>query len=253
MPSFEIPKLVSLDIRDLNKRLRKRKIEQTNLWDLLNDDIMPHIVKYKVKMDFNDYWDRDFVLSKYNSLYNSNSISVIASNIIDSNNWDFTFNDPCPYDDSYGNYKYREGKEMIKFVIEKLENQNNLDYLNHFKKYTKKEVLLNKFVVGNTYYRTFKNKKTGNIIKVPFTITKRDDMKCVGLDYLKALITAKIDDTNVSIRVNVFHEEDKKNKNNENGLYLNEYIEYYKGNQNDLEKYLEQNNLKTIRYRIDAK
>jgi len=96
MPSFEIPKLVSLDIRDLNKRLRKRKIEQTNLWDLLNDDIMPHIVKYKVKMDFNDYWDRDFVLSKYNSLYNSNSISVIASNIIDSNNWDFTFNDPLP-------------------------------------------------------------------------------------------------------------------------------------------------------------
>lgn len=51
----KIPKLISLDIIDLNWRLRKRqKRIKTNLWDLLPDDVIPHIVKHKVKMDFFD-------------------------------------------------------------------------------------------------------------------------------------------------------------------------------------------------------
>tara|TARA_R110002049_G_scaffold155863_1_gene320810 strand:+ start:2704 stop:3462 length:759 start_codon:yes stop_codon:yes gene_type:complete len=252
MSSFEIPELIQLDIIDLNKRLRKRrKIEQNSLWDLLPDDVMPHIVKHKVKMDFDDDWDYNFVISKYNSLYNPSSLSVIASNIIDSNNWDFTFNDPCPYDDSYGNYKYREEKDMIRFVIEKLENQNNLDYLNHFKKYTKPEVVLKRFDVGNTYYRTFKNTETKQTIKIPFTITKRDDVKTIGLD-CKGNFTAVIDDTDVDVRLSVDYEEDKKKKD-DNNLYLNEYTNIYLGANKKLEKYLKQNNLKAIRYRIDAK
>ena len=60
MPSFKeyktpivvIPKLVSLDIIDLNTRLRKRhKRIGTNIWDLLPDDVIPHIAKHKIKLD----------------------------------------------------------------------------------------------------------------------------------------------------------------------------------------------------------
>ena len=64
-PMIELPKLISLDIIDLNKRLRKRKNRiGSNLWDLLPDDVMPNIVKYKVKMDFDSKWDYNLIVSK---------------------------------------------------------------------------------------------------------------------------------------------------------------------------------------------
>lgn len=231
----KIPKLISLDIIDLNRRLRKRqKRIKTNLWDLLPDDVIPHIVKHKVKMDFNNKWDYDFIISKYNSLYNSHSINNIANELIRDNNWKFKFIDPNPYDDA--NYNCRLEKAKIDFVREKLKDTNNFDYLNYFKKYTNKEVVLKRFDVGKTYYRTFKNTNTGQIIKIPFTITERDDVKIIGLE-CKGYFTAVLDGTDVYVRLAVNYEIDKKKKD-DNNLYLNEYTNIYLGLNKELEKYL---------------
>ena len=46
-PVIEIPKLVSLDIIDLNRRLRKRRKKMgTNLWNVLPDDDNLYLNEY---------------------------------------------------------------------------------------------------------------------------------------------------------------------------------------------------------------
>lgn len=250
----KIPKLKSLDIIDLNKRLRKRKNKITNnLWDLLPDDVIPHIVKHKVKMDFNNKWDWDFIVSKYNSLYNNNTLKEIAIKILNDNNWDYKDylrekqKNISICDDYFD--KDIENK-ILEYLILNLQDTNNFDYLNYFKKYTNKEVVLKRFDVGKTYYRTFKNTNTGQIIKIPFTITERDDVKIIGLE-CKGYFTAVLDGTDVYVRLAVNYEIDKKKKD-DNNLYLNEYTNIYLGLNKELEKYLNQNNLKVIRCRINA-
>ena len=42
-----IPKLISLDIIDLNKRLRKRYHNNLSLWNILNDDLQLKIIEIK--------------------------------------------------------------------------------------------------------------------------------------------------------------------------------------------------------------
>jgi|DEB0MinimDraft_10_1074344.scaffolds.fasta_scaffold09149_5 hypothetical protein len=265
MPSFkeyksviEIPKLVSLDIIDLNKRLRKRKNRTgTNLWDILPDDVIPHIVKHKIKLDFDKNWDYDFVVSKYNCLYDHSTLKHIAINILDNKKWDWESylyeQTKCQsicdvYFDEYTD------KLIFDFLITKLqddiENNLNFEYLNYFKEYTKKEeVILKRFDVGKTYYRTFKNKETNETIKIPFTIIEREDIVSIGFE-CKAYITAVVDGTDIKVRLCVNYEIDRKK--NRFRLYLNEYTEISLGLNKDLQKYLEDNNLKVIRYRINA-
>ena len=267
MPSFKeyktpivvIPKLVSLDIIDLNKRLRKRKNRiGTNLWDLLPDDVIPHIAKHKIKLDFEEKWDWGFVISKYNSNYDHKSLKYIAFNIFKDKNWDYIdylkekTRGLAICDDYYDGYN---DKIIFEFLITNLQadinNNLNYEYLNYFKEYTKPEKILKRFHIGKTYYRTFKNTETKETIKIPFTITKRDDVKSIGLD-CRGHFTAVIDDTDVDIRLAINYEIDKKKKD-DNNLYLNEYTNIYLGANKKLEKYLKHNNLKIIRYRIDAK
>jgi len=266
MPSFKehkpkfivIPKLVSLDIIDLNKRLRKRhRRVGINLWDMLPDDVIPNIVKHKIKLDFDRNFNWDFVVSKYNSNYDHNSLIQIAFNILNNNNWDYISHLKektrgraiC---DDY----YRECNEKIilEFLIKNLEDdiQNNLNfqYLNYFKQYIKKEVILKRFDVGKRYYRTFKNTKTKENIKIPFTIIEREDIVSIGFEN-KAGITAVIDGTDVKVRLSVNYEKDKKKKDDDN-LYLNEFVEISIWLNKDFKRYLDDNNLKIIRYRINA-
>ena len=168
-----IPKLVSLDIIDLNKRLRDRyKQPKQNLLDILPDDVMKIIIKHKISYDFDDEYDWDFVKSKYNSLYNCSSIYEIAEDIINEKKWKFIFNDPMPYDDA--NYSFRLDKAKLDFVKNKMiENEtSNFDYLTYFKRYLKKEVLLKKFEIGKTYHKSFKNKNTKETINLPFVIVE---------------------------------------------------------------------------------
>ena len=90
-----IPKLVSLDIIDLNKRLRDRyKQPKQNLLDILPDDVMKIIIKHKISYDFHDEYDWDFVKSKYNSLYNCSSIYEIAEDIINEKKMEVYFQRP---------------------------------------------------------------------------------------------------------------------------------------------------------------
>ena len=257
-PVIEIPKLVSLDIIDLNRRLRKRKNRVgTNLWDILPDDVIPHIVKHKIKLDFDKKWDFDFIVSKYNSNYNHNTLNEIALNILDKNNWDYRtyLNERTKRqaicDDYYDEYT---DKLILDYLIKKLqediENNLNFEYLNYFKEYTKKEVILKRFDVGKTYYRTFKNKETNETIKIPFTIIEREDIVSIGKD-CKGTIIAVIDGTDIKVRLRLNYVDDKKKKDDDN-LYLNEYVELHLCLNKKLREYLEDNNLKVIRYKINA-
>ena len=257
MSYINIPVLISLDIIDLNKRLRKRKNRiGTNLWDLLNDDIKPHIIKHKIKLDFDEKWDYDFVVSKYNCNYDHKSLKHIAFDIFQDKNWDYRdyLNEKTRgqaiCDDYYDVYIDKIIFEcLIKNLEDDINNNLNFEYLNHFKEFTKKEVILKRFDVGKKYYRTFRNIETKETIKIPFTIIEREDIKTIGKE-CKAVITAIIDDTDVKVRLIINYEEDKK-RNDDNNLYLNEYTEIYLGNNKDLTRYLEDNNLKVIRYRIN--
>jgi len=257
-PVIQIPKLVSLDIIDLNRRLRKRyKRVGTNLWDKLPDDVMSHIVKHKIKLDFDRNWNWDFVVSKYNSNYDQKTLKQIAFNILDKNNWDYLSylkqktKGQAICDDYYDEYN---DKLIFEFLIKNLEddinNNLNFEYLNYFKEYTKKEVILKRFDVGKKYNRTFKNTRTNEIIKIPFTIIERENIVSIGMD-CKAGITLLIDGTDIKVRLCVNYEEDKKKKDDDY-LYLNEYTEFSLGLNKNLQRYLEQNDLKIIRYRINA-
>jgi hypothetical protein len=253
-PMIELPKLISLDIIDLNKRLRERKNRiGSNLWDLLPDDVMPNIVKYKVKMDFDSKWDYNLIVSKYNSLYDYNTLNHIAIKILDDNDWDFRDylkekkKGVALCDDYYDEF-CRE--RLFEFVIFKLQEKGDLNYLKYFNEYTKKEVVLKRFKVGKTYYKTFKNIDTKETIKIPFTITKRDDVITIGIE-CKGHFTANIDGTDINVRLTINYEEDKKRKDDDN-LYINEYTELTFCKNRDLERYLKYNNLKIIRYRMNA-
>ena len=258
-PIVAIPKLISLDIIDLNKRLRKRKRRLgINLWDSLPDDVIPNIIKHKVKIDFNSKWDNDLIISKYNSLYDHSTLNQIAIKILNDNNWDYKgylkeqIRGEALCDDYYD--KFCEDKIyefLIKNLQEDINNNLNFEYLNYFKEYTKKEIVLKRFDVGKTYYRTFKNTETKETIKTPFTITKRDDVDTIGLD-CKGHFTAVINGTDVKVRLCINYEIDKKLRDDENNLYINEYTNILLGGNKKLEKYLYQNNLKIIRYRINA-
>ena len=257
-PVIEIPKLVSLDIIDLNRRLRKRKNRTgTNLWDILPNDVIPHIVKHKIKLDFDRKWDYDFVVSKYNSNYEHNSLNEIALSILNKNNWDYKSylyeqkKGQSICDDYYDEYT---NKLIFEFLIKNLEdninNNLNFEYLNYFKEYTKKEVILKRFDVGKTYYRTFKNTGTNETIKIPFTIIEREDIVSIGKD-CKGTIIAVIDGTDIKIKLRLNYEDDKKKKEDDK-LYINEYAELHLCLNKKLREYLEDNNLKVIRYRINA-
>ena len=256
-PVIEIPKLVSLDIIDLNKRLRKRRKKMgTNLWNVLPDDVIPHIIKHKIKLDFDRKWDYDFVVSKYNCNYDNNTLKEIALSILNKNNWDYKSylyeqkKGQSICDDYYDEYT---DKLIFDFLIKKLqediENNITFEYLNYFKEYTKREVILKKFEIGKTYYRTFKHTKTKEAFIVPFTIIEREDIVSIGKE-CKGVITAIIIGTDVKVRLCVNYDEDKKK--DDNNLYLNEYTEISLGLNKDLQRYLEDNNLKVIRYRINA-
>jgi len=254
MSSMKIPNLISLDIIDLNKRLRKRQKRVSNLWDMLPDDVIPNIVKHKVKMDFNSKWDYDFIVSKYNSLYDYQTLNHIAIKILDDNNLDFRDylkekkKGVALCDDNFDDF-CRE--KRFEFLILQLQDKSNFDYLNYFKEYTKKEVVLKRFNVGKKYYRTFRDTNTKETIKIPFTITERNDINTIGLE-CKGHFTAVVDGTDVNVRLAVNYEIDKKKRDDADNLYLNEYTEIYLGGNKELEKYLQQNNLKIIRYRINA-
>lgn len=61
-----IPKLISLDIIDLNKRLRKRYHNNLSLWNILNDDLQLKIIEIKEtkKNEEKIYNDKHKKLSK---------------------------------------------------------------------------------------------------------------------------------------------------------------------------------------------
>jgi len=254
MSSIKIP-LISLDIIDLNKRLRKRKNRiGSNLWDMLPDDVISNIVKYKVKMDFNSKWDYDFIVSRYNSLYDYNTLNHIAIKILDDNDWDFRDylkekkKGVALCDDNYDDFCQ---EKIFEFLILNLQDKSNFDYLEYFKEYTKREVILKRFDVGKTYYRTFKNIDTKETIKKSFTITERNNINIIGLE-CKGHFTAVLDGTDVYVRLAVNYEIDKKKRDTGDSLYLNEYTEIYMGGNRKLDRYLKDNNLKIIRYRINA-
>ena len=238
-PMIELPKLISLDIIDLNKRLRKRKNRiGSNLWDLLPDDVMPNIVKYKVKMDFDD--------NKYNILFNQYALFKIANELIENNNWNYKFIDPNPYDDC--NYYYRKEKAKLDFVKEKLNDSTKFDYLNYFKTYIKKEKATKKFEIGNTFNRTFKSIKNNEkkTITITFIIT---DRKKIYENY--EYFVAKVSGTDVYIKSNIIL--DWVNiSNDDNYVYYKEFSTLDLRENNNFNKYMKDNNLYIIRYRLDC-
>jgi len=238
-PMIELPKLISLDIIDLNKRLRKRKNKiESNLWDLLPDDVMPNIVKYKVKMDFDD--------NKYNRLFNQYALFKIANELIENNNWNYKFIDPNPYDDC--NYYYRIEKAKLDFVKEKLNDSTKFDYLNYFKTYIKKEKATKKFEIGNTFNRTFKSIKNNEkkTITITFIIT---DRKKIYENY--EYFVAKVSGTDVYIKSNIIL--DWVNiSNDDNYVYYKEFSTLDLRENNNFNKYMKDNNLYIIRYRLDC-
>jgi len=238
-PMIELPKLISLDIIDLNKRLRKRKNKiESNLWDLLPDDVMPNIVKYKVKMDFDD--------NKYNRLFNQYALFKIANELIENNNWNYKFIDPNPYDDC--NYYYRIEKAKLDFVKEKLNDSTKFDYLNYFKTYIKKEKATKKFEIGNTFNRTFKSIKNNEkkTITITFIIT---DRKKIHENY--EYFVAKVSGTDVYIKSNIIL--DWVNiSNDDNYVYYKEFSTLDLRENNNFNKYMKDNNLYIIRYRLDC-
>ena len=238
-PMIELPKLISLDIIDLNKRLRKRKNKiESNLWDLLPDDVMPNIVKYKVKMDFDD--------NKYNRLFNQYALFKIANELIENNNWNYKFIDPNPYDDC--NYYYRTEKAKLDFVKEKLNDSTKFDYLNYFKTYIKKEKATKKFEIGNTFNRTFKSIKNNEkkTITITFIIT---DRKKIYENY--EYFVAKVSGTDVYIKSNIIL--DWVNiSNDDNYVYYKEFSTLDLRENNNFNKYMKDNNLYIIRYRLDC-
>ena len=238
-PMIELPKLISLDIIDLNKRLRKRKNKiESNLWDLLPDDVMPNIVKYKVKMDFDD--------NEYNILFSQYSLFRIANELIENNNWNYKFIDPNPYDDC--NYYSRKEKAKLDFVKEKLNDSTNFDYLNYFKTYIKKEKATKKFEIGNTFNRTFKSIKNNEkkTITITFIIT---DRKKIDENY--EYFVAKVSGTDVYIKSKIILEW-VDISNDDNYVYYKEFSTLDLRENNKFVKYMKENNLYIIRYRLDC-
>jgi hypothetical protein len=239
-----IPKLVSLDIIDLNKRLRDRyKQPKQNLLDILPDDVMKIIIKHKISYDFDDEYDWDFVKSKYNSLYKSSSIYDIVEDIINEKKWKFIFNDPMPYDDA--NWSFRHNYAMLDFVKNKMiENETtNFDYLKHFKRYLKKEVLSREFEIGKTYHKSFKNKNTKETINIPYVIIERE----------RNHIIANVINTDVNFRSHIDKDYITK-KEDDNNIYLKEYFKLDLEQNKEFAKYLKDNNLsvRSYMYKFDS-
>ena len=191
-------------------------------------------------MDFDDY---NIVKYKYNKLYIPHTLNIIANKLIEYYNWNYKFIDPNPYDDC--NYYSRKEKAKLDFVKEKLNDSTNFDYLNHFKRYTKKEIAIKKFEIDNTFNKTFKNKQN-NTITITFIIT---DRKKIYENY--EYFVAKVSGTDVYIKTNINLEWIDK-KEDDNNVYYKESSRLDLRENNNFNKYMKDNNLKIIRYNLDC-
>ena len=245
-----IPKLVSLDIIDLNKRLRDRyKQPKQNLLDILPDDVMKIIIKYKLSIDFDDGYDGMFIRSKYNSLYDPDTIYKIANNIIFDKKWNFDFKPKNIYDD-FSHLKLNKAK--LDFVKNKLHETetSNFDYLTYFKRYCKNEIFLKKFEIGKTYYKSFKNKNTKETINLSFVILERQKLHFGNHIYYYDII-ANISNTDVKFRSRIDNEY-LSNLEDDNNIYFKECSRLTLRDNTEFAKYLKDNNLSVIRYNFDS-
>jgi hypothetical protein len=232
--TIDMPKLVSLDIIDLNRRLRKRRKNITNLWDLLPNDVMPYIVTHKFNMDFNpkDNYNFNKLYIKYETkegiiekIYKDYKCKMSAD-VKRSIDWI----------DGFGEWNRLMMAEKAKCVFEIIKGKTNFDYLYYFTRYLKKEVFNKKFKVGSNYYTNLNNINTNENIKVGFTITEIND----DILYVKLL-----DGDDKILRLPILFNLKKEDDEN---IYYDQYTKLY-----DEENYFKKNNLKSHNRKIIAR
>lgn len=226
-------------------------IPKQNLLDILPDDVLKIIIKYKLSYDFDDEYDTDYVKSKYNSLYEPDTIYKIATDIIFDKKWNFDFKPKIPYDIVS---RIIWNKAELDFVKNKLleTETTNFDYLKYFNRYLKREVFLTKFEIGKTYYKSFKNKKTKEKINLPFVILERRKLD-FGYHHNYYDIIANVINTDIKFRSRVNNKYLSKLED-DNNIYIKECSTLLLTLRDNAEfaKYLKDNNLSVIRYNFDS-
>jgi|TARA_Y100000389_G_scaffold25195_1_gene21875 hypothetical protein len=250
--TIEIPKLISLDIIDLNKRLRNRYREHKQLMqnylDILPYDVMKLIVNHKIRIDFNSDYDSIFVRKVFNGLYEPDTIYKIAFTIICNKALDFQFKPEREYDDFNQLYMNKAKLDFVKNKLIETET-DNFDYLKYFSRYVKTEVISKRFEIGNVYHKAFKDRNTKIRTIIPFVIIERQKILFGDITYYD--IIANIINTDVVFRSRIVNEyqydlEDDKN------VYIIECSKLKLQENPALSKYLKDNNLSAVRYNIES-